>query len=115
MKWIINSLSVTQTPEPNTIEMSSFTVSDTQNGISGSVTYSVNMIPVATGAPFTAYSDVTEDQAIEWTKGALGVKRVAAMEQEVQLQIASQTIETPQIAPLPWVEVPVVDPTVTPA
>ena len=114
MKWTINLLLVGQTPESNTVQMSNFTISDTQNGISGAVTYSVNLLP-ADPASFTPYADITETEAVQWTQDALGVYRVAEMEKEVQTQIDKQRIVTPQPAPLPWVEVPVVDPTVTPA
>lgn len=101
MQWKINTLSVTQSPEPNTAVMSNFTISDTQNGITGSVTYSVNLLP-ADAENFTPYSDITQNIAIQWTKDALGEDRVDAMEKEVQDQIDAQKIPTPQPAPLPW-------------
>lgn len=102
MNWIINSLLVINSPEPNTAVMSNFTISETQNGLSGSVTYSVNLLS-ADASNFTPYSDITQDQAIQWTQDALGVERVANMEAEVQKQIDQQKIPTPQPAPLPWV------------
>jgi hypothetical protein len=101
MNWIINSLSVMNTPEPQTAVMSNFTISDTQNGLSGSVTYSVNLLP-ADASNFTPYADITQAQAIQWTQEALGPERVANMEAEIQAQIDAQKIPTPQPAPLPW-------------
>jgi hypothetical protein len=102
MKWTINSLSVMNLPEPETVTMSNFTISDTQNGLSGSVTYSVNLLP-NDGKNFIPYADITQAEAIQWTQDALGVDRVAAMEAEVQAQIDAQKVPTPQPAPLPWV------------
>lgn len=102
MKWTINSLSVMNTPEPETAVMSNFTISDTQDSITGSVTYSVNLLP-ADVDNFTPYADITEAQAIGWTQAALGEQRVIDMEAEVQANIDQQKIPTPQPTPLPWV------------
>lgn len=102
MNWSINSLSVLNVPEPETVVMSNFTISDTQGGLTGSVTYSVNLLP-ADASNFTPYADITQAQAIQWTQDALGAERVAAMEAEVQAQIDAQKIPTPQPEPLPWV------------
>lgn len=100
MKWSINSLMVMNEAQPNTVTMSNFTISDTQDGLSGSVTYAVNLLPAS--EPFTPFDQITEDQAIAWTKEALG-DRVVAMEAEVQAQIDAQKVQVPQPAPLPWV------------
>ena len=89
-------------PEPETVTMSNFTISDTQDGLSGSVTYSVNLLP-NDGKNFIPYADITQAEAIQWTQDALGADRVAAMEAEVQAQIDAQKVPTPQPAPLPWV------------
>ena len=107
MNWTINSLSVMNTPEPETVVMSNFTISDTQNGLTGSVTYSVNLLP-ADASNFIPYADITQAEAIQWTQDALGTDRVAAMEAEVDALIAQAQIPTPQPQPLPWVapEVP---------
>jgi hypothetical protein len=102
MNWIINSLSVMSTPEPETVVMSNFTINDTQGGLTGSVTYSVNLLP-NDGKNFIPYADITQAEAIQWTQDALGADRVTAMEAEVQAQIDAQKVPTPQPAPLPWV------------
>ena len=102
MNWIINSLSVMNTPLPQTAVMSNFTISDKQNDITGSVTYSVNLLP-ADSSNFIPYADITQDEAVQWTQAALGADRVAAMELEVQAKIDAQKIATPKPAPLPWV------------
>jgi hypothetical protein len=102
MKWTINSLSTLNTPEPDTAVMSNFTISDTQDELTGSVTYSVNLLP-ADVENFTPYADITQEQAIGWTQAALGEQRVIDMEAEVQANIDQQKIPTPQPTPLPWV------------
>jgi hypothetical protein len=102
VNWIINALSVMNTPKPETVVMSNFTINDTQDGLTGSVTYSVNLLP-ANAANFTPYADITQAQAVQWTQDALGAERVAAMEAEVQALIDAQKIPTPQPVPLPWV------------
>ena len=89
------------TPEPETVVMSNFTINDTQDGLTGSVTYSVNLLP-PDAANFTPYADITQAQAVQWTQDALGLERVANMEAKVQTQIDAQQIPTPQPAPLPW-------------
>ena len=100
--WKINSLSVMNTPEEDTATMSNFTILGKDGTVTGSVTYAVNLLP-ADGDNFTPYADITQEMAIEWTKAALGTDRVKAMEAEVQAQIVTQNIPTPQSAPLPWV------------
>lgn len=52
---------------------------------------------------FTPISEVTEAQAIAWTKAALG-DRVAFYEKMVADQIASQYEERPKDADLPWLK-----------
>jgi len=95
--WTINSLQVMNTPEPQTVVMSNFTISkEGQN-----VNYSVNLLP-ANPDDFTPFDQITQQQAIDWTQAALGPERVAAMENEVDILIAQAAIPTPQPAPLPW-------------
>jgi hypothetical protein len=98
MNWSINSLSVMNTPEPETVVMSNFTIA--QDG--QSVTYSVNLLPADT-KNFIPYADITQAEAVLWTQDALGVDRVAAMEAEVQALIDAQKVPSPQPEPLPWV------------
>ena len=102
MNWIINSLSVMNTPEPETVVMSNFTINDTQSGLTGSVTYCVNLLP-NDGKNFIPYADITQAEAIQWTQDALGADRVTAMEAEVDALITQAAIPEPQPQPLPWV------------
>jgi hypothetical protein len=103
MKWVINQLETMNIDkEQNVVVISRFTISDTQNGLSGAVSYGVQLLPPAPGQPFTPYDQITQDQALAWTKEALGPDRVLAMEAEVQAIIDQQKIPTPQPQPLPW-------------
>lgn len=99
--WTINGLQVMQTPEPNTVVMSNFTILGDDAGITSSVTYSVNLLP-ADPNNFTPFDQITQAQAVQWTQEALGAERVTSMESEVQIQIDAQKIPEPQPAPLPW-------------
>ena len=99
--WQVNGLQVMQSPEPNTVVMSNFTITGKEGDLSGSVSYSVNLLP-ADPANFTPFDQITQEQAILWTQEALGADRVAAMEGEVQQQIDAQKVPTPQPAPVPW-------------
>jgi hypothetical protein len=96
--WTINSLSTTNNPEPDTVVMSNFTISEDGQ----SVTYSVNLLP-ADASNFIPYSDITQAEAIQWTQDALGADRIAAMETEVDELIAQAAIPEPVPTPLPWV------------
>ena len=98
MNWTINSLSVMNTPLPETVVMSNFTIA--QDG--QSVTYAVNLLP-ADASNFTPYADITQAEAIQWTQDALGADRVASMEAEVDALIAQAAIPEPVPTPLPWV------------
>lgn len=93
---------VTNDIAPDMVTMTSFTLSDEQNGLTGQVSYSLNLLP-ADPDNYTPYSQVTEAQAIGWTQTAAGADRIASWEAEVQAQIDAQKIPTPQPAPLPWV------------
>jgi hypothetical protein len=95
--WTVNSLQVMNEPEPQTVVMSNFTIAKDGQ----SVSYSVNLLP-ANPENFTPFNEITQEQALSWTKSALGEDRVAAMEGEVDALIAQANIPTPQPAPLPW-------------
>jgi hypothetical protein len=103
MKWTINSMMVTNDVAPDMVTMTNFTLSDEQDGLSGQVSYSLNLLE-ADPKNYTPYSQVTEAQAIQWTKDAAGAARIASWEAEVQDQIDAQRIPTPQPAPLPWAD-----------
>jgi hypothetical protein len=102
MKWKINSLMVTNESHPDMVTMVNFTLSDEQDGITGQVSYALNLLE-ADSKNYTPYAEVTEAQAIEWTKEAAGADRIESWEGEVQAQIHAQKIPVPVSAPLPWV------------
>lgn len=103
MLWTIQQLEVMNKDGlQNVVVMSRYKVSDVQDGIPGAVDYSVELPAPQPDQPFTPYNQITQEQAVAWTKEALGPDRVAATEAEVQRVIDSQRIPVPQPAPLPW-------------
>lgn len=59
------------------------------------------LLPPSDPSKFTDISNVTEEQAIAWTKAALG-DRVAEFEGRVSEQIGWQKKDQPKPADLPW-------------
>ena len=100
--WKINGLLVLDEPIPNTVTMSNFTITGEEDDLKGAVTYSVNLPAPEKVSTMTPYDAITEDDAIAWTKGALGVDRVEAMQNEVQIQIDAQKVVVPRTEALPW-------------
>lgn len=101
--WKIESLRVMQTPGPNTVVLSNFTV----RGVEGELTASANhavMLKPADPNNFLPYEQLTHDQAVAWTKDALGIDGVFWIEQEVQKQIDEQKQPVAVKVALPWVE-----------
>jgi len=101
MKWAINSLMVADVPVAKAAVMVHFTLSDTQEGLTGQVDYSLNLLEGDLDN-YTPYDEITEAQAIQWTKLAAGPERIASWEAEVQAKIDAQKIPVPQPALLPW-------------
>jgi len=101
MQWLINELLVTNDVAPDMVTRVNYSVTDTQDGLVGKVTYAINILP-ADPNNYTPYSDVTEAQAIGWVQDTLGASGIASMEQQVQASIDIQKIPVPQPAPLPW-------------
>lgn len=85
------------TPDPDTVVISSFQVSDSGQFVN----YSVELLP-PDAKNFTPYSAITEAQAVQWTKDALGAERVAGIYQALDSLIAEAAIPSPQSIPLPW-------------
>lgn len=75
---------------------------DDGDGHSGSV-YSTVSFTVDPDKPnFVAFEDITEEQAIQWTKDALGEETVQATYTSIDSQIENQ-INPPIVTPtLPW-------------
>ena len=63
--------------------------------------YGSVVIPTDDLSNFTSYADITEEQAIQWTKDALGADEVASFEANVAAQL--QLIENPvEGSGTPW-------------
>ena len=66
----------------------------------GSVYGSVGLA-AADSSSFTAYADITKDNAVAWAKAALGSDQVTAIETDIATQI--QESKTPAITSgVPW-------------
>ena len=101
LTWKIESLRVMQTPGPNTVVLSNFTV----RGVDGALTASANhavMLKPADPNNFLPFDQLTHDQAIAWTKEALEPAGVLSIEQEVQNQINEQKQPVATKVDLPW-------------
>jgi len=58
-------------------------------------------IPTDNLSNFTAYEDITEAQALQWTKDAIGAEEVASIEANVTAQL--QEIANPaEASGIPW-------------
>ena len=101
MKWSITEMLVTNDVVPNMVTRIGFSVSDEQDGLTGQVSYAMNVNP-PDPENLTPYLQVTEAQAIRWIQDALGEEGTASMELQVQAIIDAQKIPTPVAAPLPW-------------
>ena len=91
--------------DSGTVTMASFTVEGNDGDHVASVSYSVNLLPPAKGAPFVALEDVTQEQAVEWTTAALeapGKIGIKGVQEEIYALLMAQ--KKPQAKPvaLPW-------------
>ena len=101
LTWKIEGLKVLQTPGPNTVVLSNFTV----RGVDGDLTASANhavMLKPADLNNFVPFDQLTHEQVIAWTKEALEPAGVLSIEQEVQAQINDQKVPVAIKAALPW-------------
>ena len=58
-------------------------------------------LPAADSGSFTAYADITKDNAIAWAKAALGSDEVTAIETSISAQITES--KTPTVSSgVPW-------------
>jgi hypothetical protein len=68
--------------------------------------YGVQQMTLDAEAPFTAYSDLTEAQVVGWVEEALGAEYIAALDLELDQQVADQ-INPPVVSPPPpWATPP---------
>ena len=77
-----------------------WTASDSDGEHSGSSYGSVELAAADSGS-FTAYKDITKDNAIAWVKAALGSDEVTAIETSIAAQITES--KTPTVSSgVPW-------------
>jgi len=74
------------------------------NGTDGTYTGAIvgaTGVKLDPNAPYTPYSELTQDQVVGWVKSTLGADQVAAIQNNVAQQIAN-TYYTPTVLPNPW-------------
>ena len=77
-----------------------WTASDADGDHTGSSYGSVGLAEADSGS-FTAYADITKDNAVAWAKAALGADEVTAVEASIAAQITES--KTPTTASgVPW-------------
>lgn len=100
--WKVNSMSVTQTPEPNFVARVEWSLIGTE----GLTTCTLDNIATfdAPSEDFTPYEDLTEDVVLGWVKDQLGPDGVAAAENTIASYLFSvaNPPSVPEKAPLPW-------------
>ena len=79
-----------------------WTLSATDGTYTGSVYGTASFEVDPTKTPYTAFADITLEQAIAWTQGSLGEEQVASYEKAVADQIEAQINPTIVTLPLPW-------------
>lgn len=72
------------------------------NGTYQGSVYGTQAVPLDSGATFTPFADLTEEQVIGWVQAAMGAEQVAAYEANVATQIADQANPPVVAPPLPW-------------
>ncbi len=95
--WTISSMDrdITQDGKANVVTTIHWRASETDSdGNSGSPYGSVG-VTLGSGA-FVAYADITEANAIQWAKDALGTDEVASIEARIASQITE--MKTPTVA-----------------
>ena len=100
--WDIASLDATKTVGSlsDVVSVVHWTANDSDGDHSGSSYGSVTLAAADSGS-FTAYADITKDNAIAWAKAALGSDKVTAIETDIAAQITES--KTPTVTSgVPW-------------
>tara|TARA_B100000424_G_scaffold174929_1_gene135091 strand:+ start:1209 stop:1523 length:315 start_codon:yes stop_codon:yes gene_type:complete len=100
--WDVVSLDATKTVGSlsDVVTTVHWTASDTDGDHTGSAYGSVRLSE-ADSKSFTAYADITKDNAIAWAKTALGSDQVTAIETGIANQITESKTPT-VISGVPW-------------
>jgi hypothetical protein len=102
--WVINAMDCYPQADGQTDVV--FTVHYTLNGTDGNghngSVYGTVGLTYTAGSPYTPYASLTQDQVIGWVTTTLGPEQVAAMEANINTQIANQINPPVVTPPLPW-------------
>ena len=100
--WDVAALDATKTigSLSDVVTTVHWTASDSDGGYMGSAYGSVGLAPPDSSS-FTAYADITKDNAIAWAKTAIGSDEVTAIEAGIAAQIAKSKTPT-KTSGVPW-------------
>tara|TARA_Y100001937_G_scaffold16768_1_gene23105 strand:- start:218 stop:535 length:318 start_codon:yes stop_codon:yes gene_type:complete len=100
--WNVVSLNATKTVGSlsDVVTTVHWTASDADGNHTGSSYGSVGLAEPDSGS-FTAYADITEDNAIAWAKAALGADEVTSIEAGIAAQITESKTPTKSTG-VPW-------------
>jgi|TARA_R100000479_G_C6244216_1_gene149964 hypothetical protein len=100
--WDIAALDATKTVGSlsDVVTTVHWIASDTDGDHTGSVYGSVGLAEADSGS-FTAYADITKDNAIAWAKAAIGSDEVTAIETRIAAQISKSKAPTVSSG-VPW-------------
>ncbi len=100
--WNIVGLDATKTVGSlsDVVTIIHWNVSDEDSGHRG-YTYGSVGLAAADSESFTAYADITKDNAIAWAKAALGTDKVSEIEANVATQIQNSKTPTKTFG-VPW-------------
>ena len=100
--WDVVSLDATKTDGSlsDVITSVHWTASDADGDHTG-YSYGAIGLAAADSSSFTAYADITKDNAIAWAKAALGSDEVTAIETNIANQISESKARTKTLG-VPW-------------
>ena len=100
--WSVASLDSTKTVGSlsDVVTTVHWTASDSDGDHTGSSYGSVGLAE-ADGGSFTAYADITKDNAVAWVKAALGTDEVTSIETSIAAQITESKTPTTTTG-IPW-------------
>ena len=100
--WNVVSLDVTKSVGSlsDVVTTVHWTASDADGDHTGSAYGSVGLAEADSGS-FTAYADITKDNAVAWAKAALGADEVTSIETSIAAQITESKTPTTTTG-VPW-------------
>jgi hypothetical protein len=100
--WDVASLDATKTVGSlsDVVTIVHWTASDSDGDHTGYSYGSIGLAPADSGS-FTAYADITKDNAVAWAKAALGSDEVTAIEAGIAAQITKKKTPT-TTSGVPW-------------